>query len=184
MTLCRRFNTFSTFILLGVLDREGNRTFETSETTRRTTRRHTPQYLHLRKHRCAERHIPSCTCKTVGWAHAASLAALYLAEADSNPSKSSDNCTTSLTTNSTPSAHAGSLRASFQLYAEVQPRFSAVAVSKRLGLIAKKERKPLHLCFVWFSEQTAVISLYSINWLVCITQTECVYCAVRTESLN
>jgi hypothetical protein len=35
-------------------------------------------------------------------------------------------------------------------------------------------------CFVWISEQTAIISLFSINWLVCITETECVYCAVRT----
>jgi hypothetical protein len=31
----------------------------------------------------------------------------------------------------------------------------------------------LYLCFVWISEQTAIISLYSINWLVCITETEC-----------
>jgi hypothetical protein len=37
--------------------------------------------------------------------------------------------------------------------------------------------------FVWISEQTAIISLYNINWLVCITETECVYCAVRTECL-
>jgi hypothetical protein len=40
------------------------------------------------------------------------------------------------------------------------------------------------MCFVWISEQTVIISLYSINWLVCITETECVYCAVRTESLK
>jgi len=39
------------------------------------------------------------------------------------------------------------------------------------------------MCFVWISEQTAIISLYNINWLVFITETECVYCAVRTESL-
>ena len=39
------------------------------------------------------------------------------------------------------------------------------------------------MCFVWIWEQTAIISLYSINWLVCITETECVYCAVRTECL-
>jgi len=32
-------------------------------------------------------------------------------------------------------------------------------------------------------EQTAIISLYNINWLVCITETESVYCAVRTGSL-
>jgi len=40
------------------------------------------------------------------------------------------------------------------------------------------------VCFVWISEQTAIISLYSINWLVCITETQCVYCAVRTEHLT
>jgi hypothetical protein len=40
------------------------------------------------------------------------------------------------------------------------------------------------MCFVWIWEQTAIISLYSIKWLVCITETECVYCAVRTGSLN
>ena len=40
------------------------------------------------------------------------------------------------------------------------------------------------MCFVWISEQTAIISLYNINWLVCITETECVYCAVRTEHLT
>jgi len=39
------------------------------------------------------------------------------------------------------------------------------------------------VCSVWTSEQTAFISLYSINWLVFITETECVYCAVRTGSL-
>jgi hypothetical protein len=39
------------------------------------------------------------------------------------------------------------------------------------------------MCFVWISEQTAIISLYNINWLVCIKETESVYCAVRTGSL-
>jgi len=39
-------------------------------------------------------------------------------------------------------------------------------------------------CFVWIWEQTAIISPYSINWLVCITESECVYCAVRTEHLT
>jgi len=32
--------------------------------------------------------------------------------------------------------------------------------------------------FVWIWEQTAIISLYSIDWLVFITETECFYCAV------
>jgi len=41
----------------------------------------------------------------------------------------------------------------------------------------------LFMCFVWILEQTAIISLYSINWLVFITESECVYCAVRTRSL-
>ena len=40
------------------------------------------------------------------------------------------------------------------------------------------------MCFVWISEQTAIISLYNIKRLVFITETECVYCAVRTEHLN
>jgi len=38
--------------------------------------------------------------------------------------------------------------------------------------------------FLWIWQQTAIIFLYSINWLVCITETECVYCATRTGSLN
>jgi hypothetical protein len=38
------------------------------------------------------------------------------------------------------------------------------------------------MCFVWLWEQTAIISLYSINWLVFITQTKCVYCAERNKS--
>ena len=40
------------------------------------------------------------------------------------------------------------------------------------------------MCFVWISEQTAIISLYNINWLVWITETDCVYSAVRTGCLN
>jgi hypothetical protein len=39
-------------------------------------------------------------------------------------------------------------------------------------------------CFLWLSGQTAIISLYSINWLVFITETESVYCAVRAASIN
>ena len=42
----------------------------------------------------------------------------------------------------------------------------------------------LFLCFMWISEQTAIISLYNINWLVFVTETESVYCAERTGSLN
>jgi len=41
----------------------------------------------------------------------------------------------------------------------------------------------IFMCFVWISEQTSIISLYNINWLVFKTETECVYCAVRTGYL-
>jgi len=40
------------------------------------------------------------------------------------------------------------------------------------------------MCIVWNTEQTAIISLYSINWLVCIAEMESVYCAVRTGYLT
>ena len=39
------------------------------------------------------------------------------------------------------------------------------------------------MCFVRISEQTATFALYCINWLVFITETECVDCAARIESL-
>ena len=41
----------------------------------------------------------------------------------------------------------------------------------------------VYICFVWISEQTAIISLYSINWLVFITETESVYVPVWSEPL-
>jgi len=40
------------------------------------------------------------------------------------------------------------------------------------------------VCFVWFSEQTAIIYLCSINYLVFINVSENVYCAVRAETLK
>ena len=68
-------------------------------------------------------------------------------------------------------------------YIPFKSRWSLYAPS---GLTFKKTpRSAPHSvckCFVWISEQTAIISLYSINWLVCITETECVYCAVRSGS--
>jgi hypothetical protein len=36
------------------------------------------------------------------------------------------------------------------------------------------------MCFVWISEQTVIISPYSINWFVFIIEAVGVYCAVRT----
>jgi hypothetical protein len=40
------------------------------------------------------------------------------------------------------------------------------------------------LCFVRVWKQTAIISLYSINCMVCITETGRVYCVVRAGYLN
>ena len=40
------------------------------------------------------------------------------------------------------------------------------------------------MCFVWISGQAAIISIYSNNWLVFITETESVYCVVRTEPVT
>jgi hypothetical protein len=55
-------------------------------------------------------------------------------------------------------------------------------------LVPRWDKRLMSMADMWksgvISEQTAIISLYSINWLVFVTETECVYCAVRTESLN
>jgi len=40
------------------------------------------------------------------------------------------------------------------------------------------------MCFAWITEQTVIMSLYSINLPVFITKSESVYSAVRTGSLN
>ena len=40
------------------------------------------------------------------------------------------------------------------------------------------------MCFMWISEQTAIISLHSINLPVLKTEAESVYCAVRNGFLN
>ena len=38
--------------------------------------------------------------------------------------------------------------------------------------------------FLWASEQTAIIAVYSVNCLVLMTDVVCVYCTVWTEPLN
>ena len=58
--------------------------------------------------------------------------------------------------------------------------FCSVFLCKRRRFL-RSAHTAVFMCFVWISEQTAIISLYNINWLVCITETESVYCAVRTE---
>jgi len=45
-------------------------------------------------------------------------------------------------------------------------------------------KKIYFMCSVWISEQTAITSLHSTDWLVFITETACVYCAVRNRSSN
>ena len=40
------------------------------------------------------------------------------------------------------------------------------------------------MCFVWISEQTAIISIYNINLSVFKIEAESIYCAVRNGSLN
>jgi hypothetical protein len=39
------------------------------------------------------------------------------------------------------------------------------------------------MCVVRILEQTAFICVYNINWLVFITDMECIYCAIWTEFL-
>ena len=52
-----------------------------------------------------------------------------------------------------------------------------------LGLYIKFCPHSVFMCFVWISRGKNIISLCSINWLVFISETECVYCAVRSGSL-
>ena len=40
------------------------------------------------------------------------------------------------------------------------------------------------MCFAWISEQSAIISLYTINLSDFVIEANSVYCAVRTGSLN
>jgi hypothetical protein len=42
----------------------------------------------------------------------------------------------------------------------------------------------LYLCLLYGSQQRAIISIYNTNFLVFVTETERVYCAVRAEPLN
>ena len=42
---------------------------------------------------------------------------------------------------------------------------------------------PTQFIYVWIWEQTAIISLYNINWLVCITDTDAV-CLLRGTDCN
>jgi hypothetical protein len=65
-------------------------------------------------------------------------------------------------------------------------KYTVVTLSTNSFNIRKFYVLPTEYMFVvWrMSEQTGVVSLSNINWLVLITETGCVYCAVGTESLN
>ena len=39
-------------------------------------------------------------------------------------------------------------------------------------------------CFVWISEHTAIISLYSSNWMILVMKIASVFCEVRSEVLK
>jgi hypothetical protein len=41
-----------------------------------------------------------------------------------------------------------------------------------------------NLTYITHLEQTAIISLCSINWLVFVTEIECVYCALQSAIYN
>jgi len=53
-----------------------------------------------------------------------------------------------------------------------------------LNSVILRSAHVVHLCAFCLSEQTAIISWYSINGLIFTKGTECVYCAVRTECLR
>jgi hypothetical protein len=42
----------------------------------------------------------------------------------------------------------------------------------------------LFMCFVFISQQTAIVTLHNVNWLVFVIEMKGVYCAVRTFSVK
>ena len=73
------------------------------------------------------------------------------------------------------------------MYSRYLTPYSPVVTVRTITLTLNNSTFCLHnlfLCSIRISEQTAIISLYNINWLVCTTETQCVYCAVRTGCLN
>jgi len=150
--------------------------FETSETTRRTTRRHTPQHLHLQQHYLAEPQVSSCSFKIDGWAQADTFAVFCLARTDCNPSKPTDNSTT----NRTPQQYTLCPRRVFTRELSALRRgvtevfvFGRGSVSlgnqfsafvawwyRNVGdSLPKITETFASMCFLCFSEQTAIISL-------------------------
>ena len=44
---------------------------------------------------------------------------------------------------------------------------------QRSKILRSAPTHTVFMCFVWITEKTAITSLYSINWLVFIKETEC-----------
>jgi hypothetical protein len=70
------------------------------------------------------------------------------------------------------------------LFNPIRPVCSFTYRQVKHSQILRSAHTAVFMCFVWIWEQTAIISLYSINWLVCITEMEYVYGAVRTGCLT
>jgi hypothetical protein len=51
----------------------------------------------------------------------------------------------------------------------------------QVNLSLRSAKKSVFMCFVWIRGKTAIISLYNIQWLFFVAETDSVYCAVRTE---
>ena len=77
-------------------------------------------------------------------------------------------------------------------YKTAEPRYNHPEIPPPDPFLVVSKGQPLSLfrldavfiCCVWVTEQTAIISLYSINSLVCVTERESVYCAVQIGALN
>ena len=63
-------------------------------------------------------------------------------------------------------------------------RTESLSIKFRFKYISVFWPQSVFMCFVWIWQQTSIIYLYVTNCLVFITETECVYCAVRTGYLN
>jgi hypothetical protein len=51
-------------------------------------------------------------------------------------------------------------------------------------ILYKKPHSAHNIFFVPFPQQVEITFQHKIKWLVFVMEAECVYCAVRTESLN
>ena len=60
----------------------------------------------------------------------------------------------------------------------VRPIYGSLGVERLTVMHSAFCPHNVFVCSVWISEQTAIISLHSVNCLVFVTETGCVYCAV------